>query len=173
MPKAVTRSPRRRVRVPSAALRGRAPTDRRPICDGSTPVPWRSRSVSAANGSAGLADSCSRHADTINSGPTRAAGGSNLRDQFFLRQYQSARRQTTPPGRTRPTLTAISFRSPSDGAAIVMALAMRVLPLVEPPGVRPLHQLPRRKLTVGAGQEGAADAELDAADPRFGRQQGL
>ena len=49
-----------------------------------------------------------------------------------------------------------------------MALAMRVLPLVEPPGVRPLHQLPRRKLTVGAGQEGAADAELDAADPRFG-----
>ena len=41
-----------------------------------------------------------------------------------------------------------------------MALAMRVLPLVEPPGVRPLHQLPRRKLTVGAGQEGAADAEL-------------
>jgi hypothetical protein len=41
-----------------------------------------------------------------------------------------------------------------------MALAMRVLPLVEPPGVRPLHQLPRRKLTVGTGQEGAADAEL-------------
>jgi hypothetical protein len=72
-----------------------------------------------------------------------------------------------------PNSHRISFRSPSDGAAIVMALAMRVLPLVEPPGVRPLHRLPRRKLTIGAGQEGVADAELDAADPRFGRQQGL
>jgi hypothetical protein len=43
-----------------------------------TPVRWRS--VTPAVGSAGMADGGSGHADTSNSGPTRAASQANLRD---------------------------------------------------------------------------------------------